>query len=181
METIHGQHEGRKNLALNVLSWLVKARRTLTFDELQVAVCVEHQRYELNELDLPDRVTILDVCASLVMIDEDTRTVRLVHYTAQEYILKHPILLGAADFNVAMACTTYLSFGIFAQGACASQNNLVSRLRSHPFLKYAASHLFSHLRACDEALSTEVVLGFVKRLGNIDSFQQVLHHTDNYY
>lgn len=125
METIHGQHEGRKNLALNVLSWPVKARRTPTSDEPQVAVRAEHQRHELNELDLPDKITILDVCASLVTIDEDTRTVRLVHYTAQEYIMKHPILLGAAEFNVAMACTTYLSFGIFAQGACASQKNLV--------------------------------------------------------
>lgn len=48
IETIHSQHGGRKNLALNVLSWLVKAKQTLTFDELQEAVCVEHQRYELN-------------------------------------------------------------------------------------------------------------------------------------
>lgn len=42
MKTVHTKREGRKSLVLKSLSWLVKARRTLTFDELEVAIYVKH-------------------------------------------------------------------------------------------------------------------------------------------
>lgn len=42
MKTVHTKHESRKSLVLKSLSWLVKARRTLTFDELEVAIYVKH-------------------------------------------------------------------------------------------------------------------------------------------
>lgn len=70
MEIIRSQTEHCAELALNVLSWLSKGQRTLTVDEIQIAVSVELDLYELDDLDLPDQETLLDVCASMVIIDE---------------------------------------------------------------------------------------------------------------
>lgn len=81
MEKIYSQPKICADLASKILMWLVKAQRPLTVDELKVAVSVEPDRYELDDLDLPSRKTLLDVCASLVTIDEGSNTVRLTHYT----------------------------------------------------------------------------------------------------
>lgn len=176
MAHIHGEGGNRKNLALRVLSWVLKAKETLTIDELQVAVSVQRERYELDKhgRDLPNREMLLDVCSSLVMIDENTKTVRFAHYTVQEFLQEDTILLGVADSNVIMACTTYLSFDIFAQGALGSSSGQVSRMKLHPFHRYAARYLPVHLRDCDEAQSTDFVLRFLEREGSIDSFLQAL-------
>ncbi|RPB14017.1 hypothetical protein P167DRAFT_477962, partial [Morchella conica CCBAS932] len=86
MENLRGQAKCCEEMALKILLWLVKARRTLTVDEIRVAISIEDDRYELDELDLPDIATLLDICAGLVIIDEDTNTIRLAHYTVQEYL-----------------------------------------------------------------------------------------------
>lgn len=167
MTRIHGEGGSRRNLALRVLSWGLKAREIFSIDDLQVAVSVQHERYELDKhgRDLPSREMLLDVCSSLVMIDEKSKIVRFAHYTVREFLEEDTVLLGIADSNIVMACTTYLSFDIFAQGACATQTEYDSR---HPFYKYAARHLSVHLGDCGEAQSAEFVLKSLAREGSID-------------
>lgn len=159
MDTIRKQPKSCTDLALRILSWLVKARRTLTVEELREVVSVEPGQYELDKWSLPDRTTLLDVCAGLVTIDENSNTIRLAHYTVQEYLLRNRILPENADLIVATACTTYLSFDIFAQDDCAFDDIV----ESHPFLKYAAGHLLVHLKACDHALTTDILLAFFEK------------------
>lgn len=132
MRTLSNQSETCAELGLSILSWLVKARRTLTVEELLVAVSIEDGRYELDELDLPDKTTILDVCAGLVTIDENINTVRLAHYTVQEYLLNNSLIPEDADLKIATACITYVSFDIFAEGpgACTSNASLKTRMKT---------------------------------------------------
>lgn len=172
MENLYGQPKSCVELALKVLAWLVKARRTLTLEEIQAAVSVEPNRYELDELDLPDRTTLLDVCASLVTIDEDTNTIRLAHYTVQEYLVKKNVPEDA-DLYLAMVCTTYLSFDAFKSGACRYYQDFKDRLDSHPLLPYAASQLDSHLKECAEDISTDMVLKFLSSFGSISTYLQI--------
>jgi len=68
---------------MKTLTWLVKAKRALTLDELRVAVSIEENRYELDELDFPHWTTLLYVCGGLVVIDEKSNTVHLAHSTIQ--------------------------------------------------------------------------------------------------
>lgn len=118
IEGICGQSSSTE-LAFNILCWLAKAKQTLTIEELQTAVAIEHNRYELSELDLADTLTLVDVCAGLVVFDEHTGTVRLAHYTVQEYLqLKTPTILLNAEAKISMACITYLSFDSLKTGAC---------------------------------------------------------------
>ena len=85
MERINGQQKGFQLLAKNVLSWITCAKRPLTTRELQHAIAVEIDEPELDEDNLPEIKDIVSVCAGLVTIDEESKIIRLVHYTTQEY------------------------------------------------------------------------------------------------
>lgn len=110
MDILYAQHPpGRVELAIRVLSWLVKARKVLTIHQLHEAVTADEGCTTFEESDLPHMQTMIDVCARLVNFDKDSDTIRLIHYTAQEYLLTHPIILENANFKVVGACITYLS------------------------------------------------------------------------
>lgn len=180
MEKLRSQPKNCVQLALNILSWLVKARRILNVEELRVAVSVMPGQYELDEWDLPDRTILTDVCAGLVRIDDKTDTIRLVHYTTQEYLKKE--IPKDADFYIAMACTTYLSFNVFAGGTA---RNTKSRLgKSYPFLVYAARYFLYHLKACDQRSTTALLLKFLASPGNVFTSRKVIkssktpHHSN---
>ncbi|KAI5839830.1 hypothetical protein DFP73DRAFT_529660 [Morchella snyderi] len=65
MENIDRQPK-TSELAIKVLSWIVKAQRPLTIEEIQWAVSIEPNEYELDALDIPDRASILESCGSRV-------------------------------------------------------------------------------------------------------------------
>lgn len=113
-------------------------------------------QYELDEWNLLVETTLLDVCASLVIINKNTKTVRLV----QEYLFRNCMPLDAG-FRAAMSCLTYLSFDIFAQDVPKNSPATLSQL--HLLLSYAANQLSSHLKACDGASAMSVLVSF---LGN---------------
>lgn len=96
-------------------------------------------------------------------------TIKLAHYTVQEYLLESGLIPTDAQFQLAMACITYLSFDILGVD-CASSEELDGRMASHPFLHYAAPHVSLHLLACDEDLTTDMVLEFLGRSGNVQFY-----------
>jgi hypothetical protein len=187
METLRSQPRNCVKLAFSILFWLVKARRVLTVRELQIAVSIGQDWFTLDLQDLPNKKTILDVWASLVTIDDTNDMVRLAHYTIQEYLLKHSIL-PSADFQLAMACVILFSIDVYAQDTeenmepeeiwvfpevLRSSRILMSNETRHclyPFIGYAARNLSFHLNACDEVLTTELALRFLKNPGNMLSF-----------
>lgn len=81
------------------------AYRTLAAGKIQIASSIKPRTYPTDELDPPDKNTMFDVCASLLVIDEGTNTVRLAHHTAREYLLENPIIPKDADLKIAIACT----------------------------------------------------------------------------
>ncbi|KAI5838988.1 ankyrin repeat-containing domain protein [Morchella snyderi] len=163
MENILRQQKSGVRLALRVISWLTKARRVLTVRELQLAVSVEEQNIIFDEDSLPDRKTLLDVCASLVNIDETSDCVRFVHYTAQEFLTRNQLVPDDADLQLAIACTTFLSYDIFSQTPLANGNALTS---TYPLLTYMIDKLQYHLNQCDELLTEAVVCRLVEAKGN---------------
>jgi len=85
MERIEGQLSDQEELAKQVLSWITCAKRPLTVSELQHALAVEVSEVELDEDNISSIDDIVSVCAGLVTVDEESRIIRLVHYTTQEY------------------------------------------------------------------------------------------------
>lgn len=106
---MEGQLPGHASLAKEIKSWLISAERPLTIQELQHALAVEIGTPELDEenITLPSR--IIDVCAGIVTIDEESRIVRLVHYTAQQYFEQiQPQWIPDALSTIFMKCSSYL-------------------------------------------------------------------------
>lgn len=177
LDALRAQPKSCRELAFKVLTWLVRARRILTVRELQLAVSMSGDCTTFDNSALPDRNTLLDVCASLVMVDEKEDTIRLVHYTVQEYLLRNAIISDDIGSNsmITAVCITFLSFDIFLEGACTSDKSLQDRWNLYPFLDYAAKQLSSHLGGCNEALSTEPILRFLSEEGNVASYVQALY------
>ncbi|KAF9882257.1 ankyrin repeat protein [Colletotrichum karsti] len=85
MERIEGQLEDQVTLAKDALSWIICAKRPLTTEELQHALAVEKGSKSLDKDNIPELDDVVSACAGLVTIDEESRIIRLVHYTTQEY------------------------------------------------------------------------------------------------
>ena len=79
------------DLGMRVLMWLHLARRPLELDELQHALAVvrDDGHIALEEDEIPAKKRLLDCCLGLVMVDEETLTVRFVHYTLEERSEQH--------------------------------------------------------------------------------------------
>jgi hypothetical protein len=129
IERIEGQLPGKTARAKGVLSWITCAQRPLTTDELCHALAVEVGELELDKDNIPDIEEIVSVCAGLVTIDKESEIIRLVHYTAQDYLTSilekwNP----SAQDDIASTCLTYLRFNSFRSGSSPSDAEFENRL-----------------------------------------------------
>ena len=114
MQRIEDQKRGFRDLALRTLSWVTHAYELLTVTEVRHALAIEFGASQFDEENLDDIEDILSVCCGLVTIDPETRTVRLVHSTTQEYLRR----VGSQYFpnaqeEIAASCLKYLLFDDF--------------------------------------------------------------------
>ncbi|OAL45456.1 hypothetical protein IQ07DRAFT_661532, partial [Pyrenochaeta sp. DS3sAY3a] len=136
---IEGQLHGDQILAKNVLTWITFAKRPLTTAEICCALAVEPGEAELDPENKPDVDDIVSVCAGLVVIDQESDIIRLVHYSTQEYFWRNSSRVSPyGEVPIAERCLTYLSFSVFESGSCATDEQLKERLSQHEFLDYAA-------------------------------------------
>lgn len=80
MKRVDAQIESHKRLAEQVFCWIIFAYRPLSFEELQHALAVSSY-YEMTKMDpnaLVDEAILTSVCAGLVVVDAQSRVVRLV-------------------------------------------------------------------------------------------------------
>ena len=91
LQRIKEQKGGRPRLGMEVLMWISHAERPLTIDELRHALAVEIGATDLNPENICPQDMILRSCLGLVVVDKGTSTVRLIHYTLQEYLCPHNV------------------------------------------------------------------------------------------
>jgi plasmid replication initiation protein len=77
MERIERQSNSDKELAKRVLSWITYACRPLTIKELRYALAVSPKMTGMNARALIFEWKLTSVCAGLVVIDGEQRTIRL--------------------------------------------------------------------------------------------------------
>ncbi|KAJ7485276.1 ankyrin repeat-containing domain protein [Mycena latifolia] len=158
VDRINRQSEDDKALAWRTLSWITNARRPLRPSELREALAVEQGSKKLDCDNLLDMDTILSVCASLVVINEADRRLRLIHSTTQSYLeqVQSRIFPHAAT-EITTTCITYLSFDTF------SWNEYDPMLLFHrnPFLNYAVEYCLIHARGLPEVRIKQSILAFL--------------------
>ena len=169
---IEGQLSGDSDLARMVLSFITYAERPLTVAELCSALAVESGTSELDPENIPDADDLVSVCAGIVVIDEESSIIRLVHYTTQEYFERiGKRWMPRAQADIASACITYLSFSAFKSGGSPTDEDFEQRMRDHNFLGYAAKHWGRHVSTVQDELC-ELACAFLLDQGLVMSAAQ---------
>jgi hypothetical protein len=174
MERINSQAIDFKELARQVLSWIICAERQLKTFELRHALAVEVGETKINEHNLPEIEDMVSACAGLVTIDEESNIIRLVHYTTQEYF-EHTKnhWFPNAEVEITTICISYLSFSVFEIGPCQTNNEFDARLESNPLYDYAARYWGDHARRASIQIQ-KLILDFLNSGAKISSSSQVI-------
>ncbi|KAK1853538.1 ankyrin repeat protein [Colletotrichum chrysophilum] len=146
MERIRNQPANFRNLGIKTLMWIVFAERPLAKTELQYALAIEERDVEFNDEKVSTIDRILSTCAGLITIDEHSDTVRLAHFTTQEYLIaKQNEYFPSAQSEVTSVCATYLRFKGLWQHAYIHTAWACKDFHCQ-FLEYAASYWSNHAR-----------------------------------
>ncbi|KAH6887856.1 hypothetical protein BKA70DRAFT_71651 [Coprinopsis sp. MPI-PUGE-AT-0042] len=145
---ILNQHPRHVSLAKAVLLWVVNAARSVTVEELQRAVATSPHNHKFEPARMVPETTFLGLCHGLVVLEEESRLVRLVHYTArkpvEESLLEsfpHPHSLQAS------ICMTHLTKCEFESTTIDSKQALEQALKDDPLLAYSHDAWAFHAQA----------------------------------
>ena len=153
-----------RKYVFRALSWIGYATRTLTIQELLVAISVEANQYHLGDSGLIRSDDLLDYCNGLVTYEG--QAVRLVHFSVRNYLDRHQAIPeDAKEAYHAITCSTYLSFDILKEYHCENSfKSLTDLRRSFPFLDYAGNNLAFHLSKVEHRHYTETTSAVMKQL-----------------
>ena len=140
LERIRALGEEKAKLAMATLTWVCHSERPLEVDELCHALAVEIGSMDFDSENIPSIGTLLDCCQGLITIDNEASTVRLIHFTVQEYLCTHPDLFSKPQSILAETCLTYLS----SQQIKNLSSESFSDHQSIPFLGYSSRYWGIH-------------------------------------
>jgi ankyrin repeat protein len=174
IERIDGQLAEDRSLAKRAISWISYAQRPLTSQELCQALAIELGDKQLNEDNVIDIEDVVSVCAGLVLSDEESGVVRLVHYTTHDYFEQSISEWNStARQEIASICLTYLAFDTFQCGSCSTDAEFEERQRKNAFLDYAVRYWADHVRSVDVTVSN-LALALLQDNSLISSMTQIM-------
>ena len=109
LSRIKRQDREKSRLGMAALMWISHSERPLEVNELCYALGVEIGSVDLDEDKVPSIGTVLACCQGLVAVDKEASTVRLIHFTLQEYLQAHPELFDSPHSTMAEICLSYLN------------------------------------------------------------------------
>jgi len=166
LSRMKAQSRSRSKLGMEVLMWVSHAERPLHVDELCHALGVEEGSIDLNTRNIPAMEILLACSLGLVMVEKSSSTVRLVHYTLQEYFSQNPNLFLEPHSMIAEVCLTYLNFR-HVRGFSPA---LRSVPLTTPFVEYASCHWGTHARRGNtervKTLALKLLEGYDKHISS---------------
>ncbi|KAK6984941.1 ANK-REP-region domain-containing protein, partial [Favolaschia claudopus] len=140
-------HDTQKEIVQSALVWVANAKRPLTAMELCEAIAIELGTTTFNKDSITGIQKIISLCAGLIILDEQSSLVRLVHFTAQDYLdkVQHQTF-PFAHVQITRSLFAYLNFKEFK---C-----------QYPLMNYC-QYVLIHAQLCEEQLQDELI-GFLK-------------------
>ena len=142
IERIRAQYGDKPRLGMAALMWISHAERPLQADELCHALAVELGSTYFNPDNLPSISTLVSCCQGLITIDKEASTVRLIHFTLQEYLSAHPDIFSRPHSAMAEICLTYLN----SQQVKALSAEPFLDTHDVPFLEYCSVYWGVHAK-----------------------------------
>jgi len=174
IERIRVQDGDKSRLGMAALMWISHAERPLQADELCHALAVRLGSTDFNTDNVPSISTLVGCCQGLITVDKEASTVRLIHFTLQEYLSSHLDIFNRPHSAMAEICLTYLN----SQQVRALPTAPSSDTQSTPFLGYCSVYWGIHakrelsdrarllsldlLKGCYNQISTKFLLAQVK-------------------
>ena len=166
LSRMKAQSRSRSKLGMDVLMWVSHAERPLHVDELRHALGVEEGSVDLNTRNIPATETLLACSLGLVTVKKPSSTVRLVHYTLQEYLSHSPNFFPKPHSAIAEVCLTYLNFRQVRSFSPA----LPFVPPTAPFVNYSSCHWASHAKRGDtesvKALALKLLDGYDRHISS---------------
>ena len=165
-------------LAQRILEWVVHAHRPLSFAELGDALAVDLKKPGLRKADKPDKATILEVTAGMIVIDIDEKSVRLNHRTAQEYFDRtRDRWFANALADMTRVSLHYMSLGELAKPCegIYEDRDFDARKKAYPLLEYVYVYWGHHAYEAGPHLETqEAILAYVSDTNKISAWTQAV-------
>ncbi|KAF8537950.1 hypothetical protein BDD12DRAFT_886666 [Trichophaea hybrida] len=144
-----------KEMAMRIFNWLACSFQPMLIQEIVEGIGLEFGATNLDaDSLLNDPEHLIDVCGSLVTVDQYTGTVGLAHFSVKEYLTSRHLQYGnrsvyfvdvmRTNFRLARLCVTYLCFEDFNSGPCATNEEYESRVIKHRLYLYAAKFWPQH-------------------------------------
>lgn len=103
--------------AAKIIAWVHLVERPLKMNEILCWLAIRDGDNHFNPRGIPIRETLLHCCHGLVVMDRGPSTVRLVHYSLQEYLIQQNKIFDTSKeqwhTRIACACLTFLKFPSF--------------------------------------------------------------------
>ena len=136
------------------LMWISHSERPLKVDELCHALGVEIGSPDLDSDNIPSIGILLACCQELVVADKEASTIRLFHFTLQEYLRAHPEHFDRAHSTMAETCLSYLNSGQIKALSTRPYPDLLNvgflgysfLYSDFPFLEYSSLHWGMHAK-----------------------------------
>lgn len=156
MRRINEQEREQADLAKRALCWIAFGKELFSVERLQYALAIEENTSKLDHDNISEISDIISLCAGLVVIDEESSHIRLVHYTAQEYLERtNKEWFPTAESEMATSCVTYLAFHEFLD---MTEDYEDPDLLDDPFYSYAAWHWGTHAREAEKPIQKVIDL-----------------------
>jgi hypothetical protein len=179
LNRIQQQSDSRARLGMRTLMWLSHARRPLSVGALAEALAIRTGDNSLNRKLCPLQKTIIGCCMGLATVDDESSTIRLVHYSVQEYLRQwRDEIFPQGEETIAELCLTYLLFNTFGDGCSKDYSQLARRLKANPFLSYAAYYWGCHVRESRSENGRNLGLRFLQLRPHWECMSQVLQFED---
>ena len=134
IERIKAQGGDRPGLGMAALMWISHAERPLRADELCHALAIELGSTNFNADNVPSMSTLVGCCQGLITVDAEASTVRLIHFTLQEYLSTSTDIFSTPHSAMADICLTYLN----SEQIKTVPADLSPDILNMPFLKYCS-------------------------------------------
>jgi hypothetical protein len=142
--------EGQRISAFEIMSWIFRAGRLLTIDELCEALSVQEDSDDLQEELTPEADYVVKTCESLVEVDKVSLEVRFTHQTVNEFLNDYCTSQMLSNIDLSKVCLVYLGFSEFEE-LCQDSESLEKRRAKYKFGEYAISFWGLHTRGDGES------------------------------
>ncbi|KAH6909754.1 hypothetical protein BKA70DRAFT_1425474 [Coprinopsis sp. MPI-PUGE-AT-0042] len=151
-------------LAKKVLLWVLHSTGSLKARALEQAIATHPDTYSYELRRLVPVDTLVGLCRGLVVVEEETQLVRLVHYTAK-HTLEGLITEAFPQPHAFLSavCLARLTDSGFQRTTFMDPRDLQRLLQAEPFLSYAYESWFIHARqSLDDSLTIDRLADFAQ-------------------